>query len=62
MIIGCNPQIIGFYHTLTSQCVVGVNKDTGAGYMIESHLISWNIGFIVEIACFYLECECECEL
>ena len=30
--------------------------------MIESHLISWHDmkDSIVEIACFYLECECEC--
>ena len=35
----------GLYHNLTSHCVVGVGKGSGAGYMIESRLISWHVGF-----------------
>ena len=54
MIIGCHPKLRFFTHGLR-RCVRELvrTQDMGHG---ESHLISWHVGFHLELAYSSLEC------
>ena len=59
MIIGCNPEMMDFITHGLWHCVIGVgkdsgvmgvDKDSGAWYMVESHLNSCHVEFQPGIA------------